>query len=87
MGYIYAYTDEIKQTHQDDKYNRQIKVGWTINQPEDRVNQQDGTSQSVPLILLDYWDIGDTLVDIRRGIDPDVYVHHGSRKYGTQTST
>lgn len=86
MGHIYAYTDEIKQTHQDDKYNRQIKVGYTKNRPEDRVTQQDMTAQSVPLVLLESWDIGNALIDIHPGIDPDVYVHNMLKHNGHRPS-
>lgn len=76
MGYIYAYTKQSYIDHQDDHFRGAIKIGYTSRTPDERIKEQDSTSDAEPLILQGQWQIADALGEF------DVVVHAYLEKQG-----
>ena len=61
MGYLYAYTKPSYLTHPDNHFRCAIKIGYTSRTPEERIKEQDSTSDAEPLLLQGQWQIPDEL--------------------------
>jgi len=59
MNKIYAYTDD------DREHFGRYKVGETSREAEIRVNEQDGTSQALPLRIVKTWEVPDHITDAK----------------------
>lgn len=76
MGYIYAYTKQSYIDHADAHFSGAIKIGYTSRTPEERIKEQDSTSDAEPLLLQGQWQIPDALGEF------DVAVHAYLEKQG-----
>lgn len=76
MAYIYAYTKPAYVTHNDKQYQSLVKIGHTYRTPEERIKEQDGTSEPEEFVVLKSFEVADDLGEF------DLVIHQRLEQLG-----
>lgn len=76
MAYIYVYTKPAYVTHGDKQYQSLVKIGHTYRTPEERIKEQDGTSEPEEFIVLKTFEVDNVYGEF------DLVVHRTLEQWG-----